>query len=272
MVLGAALVAPFAQAAAPARGLPYSGRLELDGAPVSGSVPMVFRLYDAPSAGNLLFTQAESVQVVGGSFAVVLGTVAGHPLPESLYTAGTLHLEISVNGMPLAGRQQIYAAAQSVRAAQADNFTVSSTLNAATVQATNVAATSVAATYVTTTSLAVANIDAAGRMHISNQSDDIYLLARGGQVRVSNAWGGHGSLTADGTVTAGAVNTGAVNAASVTTTGEIRSHSGQTPRCMLVVDQCAGEFNGMCPVGMFVTQVRNWAGNRWQVQCCFPGR
>ena len=40
-------------------------------------------------------------------------------------------------------------------------------------------------------------IDGAGRLHIASQ-EDIYLLARGGDVLVSNAWGGAGNLYVSG--------------------------------------------------------------------------
>jgi hypothetical protein len=205
--LALTLTPPAAVAAPPTRGIPYSGRLELDGAPVTASLPMTFKLYDVASSGTAMFTQEQDVQVVGGAFAVVLGTQPGKPLPEGAFTASALYLGIEVNGTPLQGRQQVFAAAQAVRAGQADNFTVSSTLTADSVQANGVS---------------TGYLNSAGRLHISNNSDDIYLLARAGQVRVSNLWGSNGNLTVDGTVSAGGVSTGGtVSAGTVTASGNV---------------------------------------------------
>ncbi|MCK4650351.1 hypothetical protein KAT36_03915 [Candidatus Pacearchaeota archaeon] len=47
-------------------------------------------------------------------------------------------------------------------------------------------------------------IDNAGRTHLAS-TEDIYLLARGGDTIVSNAWGGSGNLKVDGGITLGGV-------------------------------------------------------------------
>ncbi|HEY3444905.1 MAG TPA: tail fiber domain-containing protein [Myxococcales bacterium] len=111
-------------AADPVRAIPYTGHLEVDGQGPNASLPMKFALWDAPSAGNKLFEESQTVGVVAGTFAVVLGK--GPALPDSVYTAAALFVEVTVDATTLTPRQQIYAAPQSVRGRMADNFTASS--------------------------------------------------------------------------------------------------------------------------------------------------
>jgi hypothetical protein len=76
-VLAAVLVL-FAPAAlcAPPQTLHHQGYLTTSaGAPVDGTVTVDFSLYDAPSGGNLLWTETQSVTVQNGHYAVILGNV-----------------------------------------------------------------------------------------------------------------------------------------------------------------------------------------------------
>ncbi|MEO1269623.1 MAG: tail fiber protein [Myxococcota bacterium] len=100
-----------------ARLLPYEGVLELDGAPVNTSVEIAFSLYDSPtdSANPIWSETQQEVQVVGGRFAVVLGEESA--IPRVAFESRELYLGMSVNGTPLANRQQIYAGASSVTTA-----------------------------------------------------------------------------------------------------------------------------------------------------------
>ncbi len=93
-------------------GWTYQGRLDSDGAPADGDVPMEFRLWDDPAAGRqmgdtLVFDgsvgNSAPVEVVGGLFSVVLdfgGAVDGRPL----------WLEITVDGNTLTPRQRLLSA------------------------------------------------------------------------------------------------------------------------------------------------------------------
>lgn len=115
--------------------LPYRGHLNLDGAPVTASLPITFELYDDDTAGSLLHTEPLSVDVVAGDFAVLLGqTVA---IEDAAFTAAELFVAITVDGTPLAGRQRIGAAHRVMD--HPGTFTVG-TLSATAVSAGSVAA------------------------------------------------------------------------------------------------------------------------------------
>jgi hypothetical protein len=116
-----------AGAGAPVRGIPYTGYLMDSGAAVSVDVPMTFRIFDDPSAGAQLWTDDyPSVTVSAGRFSVVLGEDVA--LGDAVFHAAELWLEIDIDGVALAGRQQIWAAAQAVRAARAGDLAVTGDL------------------------------------------------------------------------------------------------------------------------------------------------
>jgi hypothetical protein len=65
------------------------------GAPVNGTVNVVFGLYDAATAGNLVWQETQSVTVNGGMYSVRLGTF--QPLDPSILS-GPLYLGTAVAG------------------------------------------------------------------------------------------------------------------------------------------------------------------------------
>lgn len=81
-------------------GLPYQGRLaDKNGAPLTQTVNMIFRLYSAASGGSPLWeeqwTGSNSVQVSDGLFNVMLGSLT--PIPQSVITGNSnLFLGITV--------------------------------------------------------------------------------------------------------------------------------------------------------------------------------
>ena len=82
--LGAPLAATTSTA-----GIPYQGRIaDKNGAPLTQTVNMIFRLYTAASGGSLLWeeqwTGANSVQVSDGLFNVMLGSLTPIPQTNSL--------------------------------------------------------------------------------------------------------------------------------------------------------------------------------------------
>ena len=93
--LGAPLVATTSTA-----GIPYQGRLaDKNGATLTQTVNMIFRLYAAASGGSPLWeeqwTGANSVQVSDGLFNVMLGSLA--PIPQAVITGNSnLFLGITV--------------------------------------------------------------------------------------------------------------------------------------------------------------------------------
>ena len=87
------------------------------GTPVSGSYPLVIKVFDAGTGGTQLFTQTfPSVSVDGGLFDVALG-----PLPDALTAAGgLLWVEAAVAGEPPLPRQPLRSVPFALRAARAD--------------------------------------------------------------------------------------------------------------------------------------------------------
>ncbi|MEM1269540.1 MAG: hypothetical protein AAGI08_05755 [Bacteroidota bacterium] len=74
----------------------YQGYLELNGAPVSGSVDLVFNLYTQATGGFALWTETQTgVSVDAGVYQVALGSVAN--LPSGAFDAA-LWLGVSIDG------------------------------------------------------------------------------------------------------------------------------------------------------------------------------
>lgn len=89
----------------------YQARL-LDsfGRRVTGTVDLSFKIYDAATDGNLLWSETQSdVTVQDGVYAVILG--AQNPIAASVFSQNDIYLELGINGETLAPRQQITAAA-----------------------------------------------------------------------------------------------------------------------------------------------------------------
>lgn len=81
----------------------YQGRLtHSDGSPVNAKKPMIFRLYNTPSDGTALWEekwegQQYAIQVVGGQFHVMLGSLT--PIPPSVVNGNeALFLAVAVDG------------------------------------------------------------------------------------------------------------------------------------------------------------------------------
>jgi hypothetical protein len=95
--------------------LNYQGTLMDDqGRPVTGSVPMVFRIYatlDATPAQALWSSGTVNVAVVSGAFALDLGDNSTSPpqpiLDSSIFSDDTRYLGITVNGQELVPRKRL---------------------------------------------------------------------------------------------------------------------------------------------------------------------
>ncbi len=85
----------------------YQGKIEDDGTPVTGSKTFEFRIYDASSGGNLLWTSSsQNLDIVDGMFSTVLS--AGTPNAISTATfSGPRYLEIRINLEILTPREEI---------------------------------------------------------------------------------------------------------------------------------------------------------------------
>jgi hypothetical protein len=111
--------------------LNHHGRLsDASGQPAEGTVSMSFTVFDAPSGGNPLpaggpWGETHSVQVTGGAFNVLLGSIV--PIPQSLFDGGPSdgfgprrYLQVTVGGEALQPRQRIVSGAYALRAKVAD--------------------------------------------------------------------------------------------------------------------------------------------------------
>ena len=99
----------------------YQGRLtdSQSGEPVRGSFDMVFRLYDDPVAGTMLWSETQGVSVdSAGVFSVILGSTN----PVDLSFEGPVWLEAEVDGEVLLPRREIVSVPYAFHALDADSL------------------------------------------------------------------------------------------------------------------------------------------------------
>lgn len=90
----------------------YQGKVTSDGVPkADGTYPMTFAIYDAATGGNLKWSETNpSVQVKGGVFSVMLGSIT--PFPADLFDGGTLYFGVAFGDeAEMTPRQQIASVA-----------------------------------------------------------------------------------------------------------------------------------------------------------------
>jgi hypothetical protein len=96
----------------------YQGRLlGADGSPVTGPAEITFSVYDAASAGNVLWSEIQNLGLSDGYYATLLGSSAG--LPVGLFDGSKRYLSIAVGGQQLVPRQEIGAVPYAIRAGSA---------------------------------------------------------------------------------------------------------------------------------------------------------
>ena len=109
---------PIAEAAIPHL-ISYQGRLtDAQGAPITGSRAITFRIYDAGAGGNLLWSETHSnATLVDGIFEVLLGSVSALNLPfDKQY-----YMAIQIGNDPeMTPRQKIASAGYAYRSEHAD--------------------------------------------------------------------------------------------------------------------------------------------------------
>ncbi|MDH3792946.1 MAG: right-handed parallel beta-helix repeat-containing protein, partial [Rhodospirillales bacterium] len=96
----------------------YQGSLtDSAGNPVSGSFDITFSLYDAATAGSLLWTETQTVTVTNGAFNAVFGTnTGGNPLDPTVFENQT-YLGVAVApDTEMTPRQALSAAGYGIRA------------------------------------------------------------------------------------------------------------------------------------------------------------
>ncbi len=125
IAIAAPLVGDFGE---PPRLIPYAGVLEEGGVPVSASVEMTFFLVGnvADTEAQALWSETQTVLVSAGRFGVTLG--GDSAIADTVFDRTELYAGVSIAGVELAGRQRITTTPYAVTAANAENFTVRSTL------------------------------------------------------------------------------------------------------------------------------------------------
>lgn len=111
------------------RTITYTGYLEENGTPVTGSRDMTFILEGRdtmdvysrlwPSMGG---DSTTTVQVVNGRFSVELGGLGMEALGNPVFTTAETFLSISIGSTPLVGRQRLGTSRHAVHAQTADAF------------------------------------------------------------------------------------------------------------------------------------------------------
>mgnify|MGYP001561194253 FL=1 len=96
----------------------YQGRItDSGGTPLNGSYALTFRIYDAETAGNLLWEEVQNgVVIQKGIFTVLLGSVTN----LNLAFDKPYFLEIKVGGEVMSPRQWITSAGYAIRAEKAE--------------------------------------------------------------------------------------------------------------------------------------------------------
>ncbi|MBW7881228.1 MAG: hypothetical protein H3C34_01095 [Caldilineaceae bacterium] len=114
------LANPQAPASSPAV-MSYQGYLADASGPISGTVNLEFRLFDASSGGVLLWQETHlAVPVEAGYFTVMLGQgTPPSPLTPGLFGGSARYLEVSVDSGPPFPRQQLSAVPYAFQADQA---------------------------------------------------------------------------------------------------------------------------------------------------------
>ncbi len=98
--------------------VPFSGSLSTSSGPVDGNVSVVFRLFNAATNGNEVWTETHNLSVAGGLVLTELGS-AGTPLDASVFDGTPLWLEVEIDTEVLSPRSAIGAVPYAMRADEA---------------------------------------------------------------------------------------------------------------------------------------------------------
>lgn len=161
----------------------YEGFLSQDALPVTRQgVPAEFWLYTSRDGVEHVWHSGETttIDVVDGRFAVALGDTGQDPLGDSVWQQSRLFLEVSVEGVPLTGRQELLVTPFAARAVPGKTF-----------YADEVNMTS------------GGTLRAGGRLHL--ESEEIaYVLARDRTI-IGKEWGSSGVLDVQASLNVGTV-------------------------------------------------------------------
>ncbi|HAN04132.1 MAG TPA: hypothetical protein DCQ25_02525, partial [Elusimicrobia bacterium] len=115
-ILAVLLLLPAMASAAPLL-INYQGRLvDTAGNPLTGAQSILFSVYDAASAGSLLWSETQSVTPDNGIFSVSLGGV--QTLPAAVFASDALYLEVKIGAdAPLTPRTRLLSVPYALSAA-----------------------------------------------------------------------------------------------------------------------------------------------------------
>lgn len=119
LIMFLVFIAAYAYAAVPHL-INYQGRLtDSGGVPLNGSYNITFRIYDAETAGQLLWEETNSgVVIQKGVFSVLLGSVTNLDLPfDKQY-----FLEIKVGTEVMSPRQRVASSGYAIRSEEAEKL------------------------------------------------------------------------------------------------------------------------------------------------------
>ena len=106
--------------------------LDATGAPINGELSFVFSVYDAPTAGTVLWTETTNVTLADGFFSVQLG--AATALDPAVFDGSTLYLGVRVGAdEEMSPRQSLVSTPYAFAANTADNATGDITPSSVTV-------------------------------------------------------------------------------------------------------------------------------------------
>ena len=85
----------------------YQGRLASGATLVNATLPMSFKLYNAPSGGTKLYEDSNSVAVVNGLYSTYVGDNTVFGSLTNAMTNAAVYLELTVNGETLSPRERL---------------------------------------------------------------------------------------------------------------------------------------------------------------------
>lgn len=116
--LVAMVLASTAQAQSVPSEMAFTGRIDNAGVPLNGTHAFIFRMFDAPTSGVQVWTEAHGALVATeGLVYASLGAQA--PLTPAILTGGALYLEVSIDGQVLTPRLAVQSVPYAVRAGAA---------------------------------------------------------------------------------------------------------------------------------------------------------
>ena len=130
LLLVAILLVPAIAQAVPLQLAHHGQLLDADGDPVTGTQNITFRLWDADTGGNEVWSEVISVSVVSGHYSALLNL--GEVGRDTLRDEPSLWLELEIGGSPLLPRQPVAAAPYALVADTAENV-LGGTVDAASI-------------------------------------------------------------------------------------------------------------------------------------------